>query len=119
MEASIRIWPHKMNALSYNGEVSIRYEEVSMEDADAFFSAVADGDYDKMVSMLDEGRANVNQTDSDGFSALMIAASEGHEKIVKELLRRDCSVSTVTLNKNNTPLFFAAKVLMRCVVVIA
>ena len=73
-----------MNALNYNGEVSIRYEEVSMEDADAFFSAVADGDYDKMVSMLDEGRANVNQTDSDGFSALMIAASEGHEKIVKE-----------------------------------
>ena len=49
-----------MNALNYNGEVSIRYEEVSMEDADAFFSAVADGDYDKMVSMLDEGRANVN-----------------------------------------------------------
>ena len=60
-----------MNALNYNGEVSIRYEEVSMEDADAFFSAVADGDYDKMVSMLDEGRANVNQTDSDGFSALI------------------------------------------------
>ena len=108
-----------MNALNYNGEVSIRYEEVSMEDADAFFSAVADGDYDKMVSMLDEGRANVNQTDSDGFSALMIAASEGHEKIVKELLRRDCSVSTVTLNKNNTPLFFAAKVLVHCIVVIA
>lgn len=100
-----------MDAVNYSGEVSIRYEKVSMADADAFFSAVADGDYDTMVKMMNEGRANVNQTDSDGFSALMIAASEGHEKIVEELIKRDCSVNTVTLNKNNTPLFFAAKVL--------
>ena len=99
-----------MDALCYNGEVSYRYENISMEDADVFFSAVADGDYSKMVKMLDEERAHVNQTDSDGFSALMIAASEGYKKLVEELIRRDCNVNTVTLNRNNTPLFFAAKV---------
>ena len=99
-----------MDTLCYNGEVSYRYENISMEDADVFFSAVADGDYSKMVKMLDEERAHVNQTDSDGFSALMIAASEGYEKLVEELIRRDCNVNTVTLNRNNTPLFFAAKV---------
>ena len=96
--------------MNYGMEVSIQYEKVSMEDADAFFSAVADGNVEKVKSLLDEGRANINQTDSDGFSALMIAASEGHEELVRELIRRDCSVNNVTLNKNNTPLFFAAKV---------
>lgn len=99
-----------MDSLCYSGEVSYRYENISMEDADAFFSAVADGNYAKVVSMLDEERAHVNQTDSDGFSALMIAASEGYEKIVEELIKRDCNVNAVTLNRNNTPLFFAAKV---------
>ena len=96
--------------MNYDGEVSIRYEKGTMEDADKFFSAVADGDYETMVKMLDEGRSDVNQTDSDGFSALMISASEGYEKIVEELLKRGCNVNSVTLNKNNTPLFFAAKV---------
>lgn len=96
--------------MNYDGEVSIRYEKSTMEDADKFFSAVADGDYETMVKMLDEGRSDVNQTDSDGFSALMISASEGYEKIVEELLKRGCNVNSVTLNKNNTPLFFAAKV---------
>ena len=98
--------------MNYEGPISIRYEKVTMEDADAFFSAVADGDYETMVKMLDDGRADVNQTDSDGFSALMIAASEGHEKIVEELLDRGANVNSLTLNKSNTPLFFAAKVWM-------
>ena len=96
--------------MNYDGEISIRYEKATMEDADTFFSAVADGNYETMIQMLDEGRSDVNQTDSDGFSALMISASEGHEKIVEELIKRGCNVNSVTLNKNNTPLFFAAKV---------
>lgn len=96
--------------MQYNGEVSIRYEKITMEDADAFFSAVADGDLATVIKMLDEKRANVNQTDSDGFSALMISASEGYEEIVKELIKRNCNVSNVTVTKNNTALFFAAKV---------
>ena len=96
--------------MNYDGGISIRYENATMEDADAFFSAVADGDFETMVKMLDEGRADVNQTDSDGFSALMISASVGHEKIVQELIKRGCNVNSLTLNKSNTPLFFAAKV---------
>lgn len=40
----------------------------------------------------------------------MIAASECQEKIVEELIKRDCSVNSVTLTKNNTSLLFAAKV---------
>lgn len=96
--------------MNYDGGISIRYEKATMEDADAFFSAVADGDYETMVKMLDEGRSDVNQTDSDGFSALMISASVGHEKIVEELIKRGCNVNSLTLNKSNTPLFFAAKV---------
>ena len=82
--------------MDYDDEISIRYETGTMEDANAFFDAVAGGDYDKMVSLLDEGKANVNQTDSDGFSALMIAASECQEKIVEELIKRDCSVNSST-----------------------
>ena len=96
--------------MEYEGEISIRYEKVTMAEADMFFSAVADGDYATVVKMLDDNRANVNQTDSDGFSALMIAASEGYENIVKELINRNCNVNNVTVTKNNTPLFFAAKV---------
>lgn len=96
--------------MEYDEEISIRYESGTMEDANAYFDAVAEGDYDKMVSLLDQGKANVNQTDSDGFSALMIAASECQEKIVEELIKRDCSVNSVTLTKNNTSLLFAAKV---------
>ena len=96
--------------MQYEGEVSIRYEKITMEDADAFFSAVADGDLATVIKMLDEKRANVNQTDSDGFSALMISASEGYEQIVRELIKRNCNVSNVTVTKNNTALFFAAKV---------
>ena len=96
--------------MDYDDEISIRYETGTMEDANAFFDAVAGGDYDKMVSLLDEGKANVNQTDSDGFSALMIAASECQEKIVEELIKRDCSVNSVTVTKSNTSLLFAAKV---------
>ena len=98
--------------MDYDDEISIRYETGTMEDANAFFDAVAGGDYDKMVSLLDEGKANVNQTDSDGFSALMIAASECQEKIVEELIKRDCSVNSVTVTKSNTSLLFAAKVVI-------
>ena len=91
--------------MDYDDEISIRYETGTMEDANAFFDAVAGGDYD-------EGKANVNQTDSDGFSALMIAASECQEKIVEELIKRDCSVNSVTVTKSNTSLLFAAKVVI-------
>ena len=47
--------------MEYDEEISIRYESGTMEDANAYFDAVAEGDYDKMVSLLDQGKANVNR----------------------------------------------------------
>ena len=46
--------------MNYDGEVSIRYEKSTMEDADKFFSAVADGDYETMVKMRTINEINSN-----------------------------------------------------------
>jgi ankyrin repeat protein len=50
------------------------------------------GDTRAISVMLDKG-ANANQTDSQGCTALMMAAQLGHTKIVKKLLQKNADVS--------------------------
>ena len=58
-------------------EAEIVIEKGTLEDADKFFRAATEGDVETIVSMLESGRASVNQTDIDDFTALMNAASQG------------------------------------------
>lgn len=91
-------------------EAEIVIEKGTLEDADKFFRAATEGDVETIVSMLESGRASVNQTDIDGFTALMIAASQGKTEAVKALLDHGADPDLITLNKENHALFFAAKV---------
>jgi len=48
-------------------------------------SACNEGDI-KTVELLIEAKANLNLSDEDGVTALIFAASNGHEEIVEALL---------------------------------
>lgn len=78
-----------------------------------FFESAADGDIEGVRQMIDNKEVHVNQTDVDGFTALMIACAEGQEEIVNLLLEKNASLTIRTLELGSIALHFAAKVRRR------
>nr|KAE8924685.1 hypothetical protein PF009_g25089 [Phytophthora fragariae] len=74
-----------------------------------FYECAAEGDLDCLEEILDSGRVGVNDVDVDGFTALMVAAAEGHRDVVRALLRRGADVGVRTHELRSTALHFAAK----------
>ncbi|OWY95331.1 hypothetical protein PHMEG_00034692 [Phytophthora megakarya] len=75
-----------------------------------FYECAAEGDLECLEEILDSGRVGVNDVDVDGFTALMVAAAEGHGDVVRALLRRGADVRGRTHELRSTALHFAAKV---------
>jgi ankyrin repeat protein len=69
-------------------------------------SAAKQGSIVEVQTILDKD-ANIDETDSSGFTALMYAANNGHIEIVKLLLNKGADVSIVD-NWGNTALILAA-----------
>ncbi|KAL3665804.1 hypothetical protein V7S43_009232 [Phytophthora oleae] len=74
-----------------------------------FYECAAEGDLECLEEILDSGRVGVNDVDVDGFTALMVAAAEGHRGVVQALLRRGADVGGRTHELRSTALHFAAK----------
>lgn len=95
-------------------EVTTEEFEVELDDgatwAMNFYECAAEGDVAFLKQILDEGKVGVDEVDVDGFTALMIAAAEGHKDIVAELLARGADVAVRTHELRSTALHFAAKV---------
>jgi ankyrin repeat protein len=62
----------------------------------------------KIISLLIEAKADVNQCDADGKTALHVAAKNGQLEAVRVLLKKGADVDAMTL-KGITPLHYAAK----------
>ncbi|DAZ94511.1 TPA: hypothetical protein N0F65_011864 [Lagenidium giganteum] len=98
-------------------EEEVEVEEFEMEVggsglttwATSFYECAAEGDLQPLLELLDEGRVEANDVDVDGFTALMVAAAEGHAHIVNALLERGADVSMRTHELRSTALHFAAK----------
>jgi ankyrin repeat protein len=74
-----------------------------------FFSAAARGDMSTVISMLEEGRASLTETDSYyGNSVLLWAAGGCHTELLKWLLLNGASISA-TNNRGETALLCAAR----------
>lgn len=97
-------------------EVTTEEFELELDDratwAMNFYECAAEGDVTNLRQILDDNRVAVDDVDVDGFTALMIAAAEGHRDIVMELLARGADVAVRTHELRSTALHFAAKV--RC-----
>ncbi|KAG3198516.1 hypothetical protein PC128_g5962 [Phytophthora cactorum] len=74
-----------------------------------FYECAAEGDLECLEEILDSGRVGVNDVDVDGFTALMVAAAEGHRDVVRVLIRRGADVGVRTHELRSTALHFAAK----------
>ncbi|KAG1710241.1 hypothetical protein DVH05_017246 [Phytophthora capsici] len=74
-----------------------------------FYECAAEGDLECLEEILESGHVGVNDVDVDGFTALMVAAAEGHRGVVKALLRRGADVGVRTHELRSTALHFAAK----------
>ncbi|KAG7390904.1 hypothetical protein PHYPSEUDO_006388 [Phytophthora pseudosyringae] len=74
-----------------------------------FYECAAEGDLECLEEILDSGRVGANDVDVDGFTALMVAAAEGHRDVVRALLRRGADVGIRTHELRSTALHFAAK----------
>ena len=75
-----------------------------------FYECASEGDLECLEEILDSGHVAVNDVDVDGFTALMVAAAEGHADVVRALLRRGAEVSMRTYELRSSALHFAAKV---------
>ena len=51
------------------------------------------GDVALVYQILEQGDADINQTDKDGETALTIAAENGHETIVKHLVEKGAEIN--------------------------
>ncbi len=70
------------------------------------FSAASRGDYQEVRDALRDGQA-VNGRDSNGRTALMLAAKDGYESIVRELISERADINAQD-NDGNSALIFAA-----------
>jgi ankyrin repeat protein len=71
------------------------------EDIDVFFHHVENGAFDSMISSLESYDIDVNYSDEEGSTALILAAGAGHLSIVEELIKRGALLNAVdAMNKN-------------------
>lgn len=105
-----------VNAADDENDEEVTTAEFSVDLADGqtwainFYECAAEGDLECLEEILDSGRVGVNDVDVDGFTALMVAAAEGHRDVLRALLRRGADVVVRTHELHSTALHFAAKV---------
>ncbi|CAI5709720.1 unnamed protein product [Hyaloperonospora brassicae] len=106
--------PASSDALPSDDE-EVTTAEFSVDLADShtwsinFYECASEGDLECLEEILDSGHVAVNDVDVDGFTALMVAAAEGHADVVRALLRRGAEVSMRTYELRSSALHFAAK----------
>jgi hypothetical protein len=71
---------------SPSGEEEEEEEDYDAEAEDALVLLATDGDLSLVKAQLASGRGTINDQDSNGYSALMAAASYGHAEVVRFLL---------------------------------
>lgn len=59
----------------------------------ALHYAASTGDCDSVAELLATGSVNANTSDAVGYSAVQIAAAEGHLDVLQLLLRHDADVN--------------------------
>ena len=89
------------------GTSSLKNYEPSSSDQLAFFNAATEGNTESLLAMLAKG-INVNSTNSDGRTALMISASQGHLGSVQELINSGADVTLQGVNDGVTALMLVA-----------
>ncbi|KAK3747914.1 hypothetical protein QZH41_000188 [Actinostola sp. cb2023] len=72
----------------------------------AWFSAVCQGNESELRQLIDAG-ADINVTNNDGYTALMLAAENGKDEVVRTLIDAGADVN-VTNKYGNTALVLAA-----------
>ena len=100
-EAEVLAW------LDSGGRVDAMYER----DGVSGFTLLMDAAYyghERVVELLLQRGAEVNQQNSMGASALMGAADNGHEKVVELLIRHGAEIDLLTSN-GSTALMYAAQ----------
>ena len=80
-------------------EASMTKQEEMLENTHKIFSYVRNAEYDGVDAMLDEG-VDVNATDDNGNTPLLVAAQQGLKKIAKLLLRRGANINQTNLAGN-------------------
>lgn len=78
-----------------------------MHSAIALSKAIKGGELLKAHQFVEEG-AEINGTDLDHWTPLHVAAYEGHETFVQELIKHDADTNAVT-DQSETPLHLAAR----------
>ncbi|XP_050441271.1 ankyrin-3-like isoform X2 [Adelges cooleyi] len=73
----------------------------------SYLRAARSGNLEKVLQLLDVVGVDVNTSNANGLNALHLAAKDGHVEIVKNLLKRKCSVNAVT-KKGNSALHIAS-----------
>lgn len=72
-----------------------------------FIQAVQHNNVDDLKKLINDGRADVNARNSDGFTALHFAVKNNNKHVVHYLLNKSADPTLVS-NKGNTPLHTAA-----------
>jgi ankyrin repeat protein len=62
-----------------------------MSNINQFIYAAARGDYDLVSSLLSQV-ININEKDSNGYTALIHASANGHERVVSLLIERGANL---------------------------
>ena len=62
-----------------------------MSNIDQFIKAAERGDYDLVCSLLSRG-VDINQKNSYGYTALILASYNGHERVVSLLIERGANI---------------------------
>ena len=63
--------------------------------------AASDGDFDRLLQLIESGSA-IDAQDDDGWTALHFAAQGGHRLIIDELLRRGANLHLVNSHGNDS-----------------
>lgn len=98
-----------MSDSSSDDDITYILEDIDIKDAGKFFDAAVNGNLEIVKEMVENKTANVNQTDSDGYTALILASSSGHLSVVKYLLEQGADPTQVTIETRTNALFFATK----------
>jgi len=65
------------------------------------FSAARIGNFDMIKKILDHGGLDINTKNENGHSVLMLAAYNGHEEIVRQLIDQGADVNSVDNSGNS------------------
>lgn len=89
---------------------TIVIENAFIKETEEYLQAAANGDNEKILSILKTGNVDIDQANKEGMTALMHAASNGHLDTVRLLLEKEADPCIQTTEIGNTALFYAVKV---------